>query len=307
MSELGESSSVAAEKPETPTKGNLKVIVQDGCTGEGVKDVKVTVEGNEVATNDDGEASFNSLDEGAHSISAKIHFTDCDYATFIVHYPKILNKHEAKSAAKDVDFVEANKETESVIELSVYKLVGDIVFHRRHIDLNGSDKYGHWWTVVNAGTSYGWWPKYPLGSPDNQASTPPTSPAPLPADPSAAQQVQHKFDSAVYSVKQKAWEMRESSLGQTLSGVEGELNGQTSFGGTATMDPHHIMGDEGDEQYQSVRWDCFDPAAVESDIDRFATSYSGGWSWRVEAGNHCHTFQKKLMKQLKLDSVKVLK
>jgi hypothetical protein len=114
------------------------------------------------------------------------------------------------------------------------------------------------------------------------------------------------FSSAVYSVKESIYSMRESGPGQTLMGVEGELNG-LSFGGTKTQDPHHIMGDDGDEQYQPIRGDCFDLVAIENDIRLFSNNYKGGWSWRLEAGNHCHTFQKKIMKSFDLDKVKVLK
>ncbi len=72
-------------------------------------------------------------------------------------------------------------------------------------------------------------------------------------------------------------------------------------------DPHAISHDSGDEQYHPVRDDCFTVDNVKECIVHFALTYSGGWSWFLEAGNHCHTFQKKLIKQCKLGKVKVLK
>src|SRR5438105_539130 len=77
----------------------------------------------------------------------------------------------------------------------------------------------------------------------------------------------------------------------TFGGVEGELNGQTSFGGLPTEDPYHI--DDGDEE--------FHPWVPESDrrtddeiadcLRRFARAYSGEWRWLFGKGQNCHTFQ----------------
>lgn len=38
-----------------------------------------------------------------------------------------------------------------------------ITMKRKHIDLTGADKYGHWWTEMDGAESYGWWPKRPVG------------------------------------------------------------------------------------------------------------------------------------------------
>lgn len=303
--QAGEGVSVEVPEAETKKKGALKVTVKDTCDGKGVKDVEVTVKGNTKKTNGDGEATFSDLSLGPTRIKVKIHFKDADYSKFIVQYPRILNSHEAKSAENDLVDIIDGTESESNINIVVFKLIDTIVFHRKHIDLGGRDKYGHWWVKIDGNISYGWWPKYPMGSDKNRTSQPPKQPKPLPANAGRMQRIQYGFDSAVYSAKAKAYEMKESSVGQTFRGVEGELNGQTSFGGTKTRDPHH--SDSGDEQYSPVRNDCFDYSTILGNMSNFAQNYSGGWSWRFEAGNHCHTFQKTLMKQCKLTKVKVLK
>lgn len=78
----------------------------------------------------------------------------------------------------------------------------------------------------------------------------------------------------------------------TIFGVPGELNGQTSFGGTATLDPHD--GDPADKSWQAKHTDGKTDAEVKGLIRSFATGYSGDWSWPF--GQNCHSFQKSLMK-----------
>lgn len=39
-----------------------------------------------------------------------------------------------------------------------------ITMKRKHIHLRGDDKYGHWWTELGGGESYGWWPAEPLST-----------------------------------------------------------------------------------------------------------------------------------------------
>mgnify|MGYP003762067577 FL=1 len=104
-----------------------------------------------------------------------------------------------------------------------------------------------------------------------------------------------------------------STLVDTLTGVPGELNGVTSFGGTPTRDPHH--GDAGDESFhphQEMRLmirkirpklqygsgkgtPCC--SATEDQIKdclrKFAGSYSGTWSYPW--GQNCHSFQTKAL------------
>jgi hypothetical protein len=78
----------------------------------------------------------------------------------------------------------------------------------------------------------------------------------------------------------------------TFFGVDGELNGQTSFGGTPTLDPHH--GDRSSgvnvfDVYGSMSRD-----AVISAIRGYSGSYSGSWSWPV--GQNCHSFQEQFLR-----------
>jgi RHS repeat-associated protein len=125
----------------------------------------------------------------------------------------------------------------------------DITVKRRNINKSGRDKYGHWW-VEMGGESYGWWPKYPVGT-----------------------------------------------IG-TLFGVEGELNGQTSFGGTATRDAHH--GDPADEKFHpKISSSCKTCDDAKNCIRSFARSYSGSWSWPF--GQNCRSFQISMMDQCWLE------
>lgn len=304
MSEIGEG--VAVAKPvEAPKKGKIKVSVRDACTEKRVSGALVKINGKSQETKEGEDVVFSDQAVGVTKVNISKHFKDVDYSTFIVHYPRILRSHEAKSAESDLIEVKSNEESKIRIDIETYKLVGKIVFHRKHIDLGGRDKYGHWWTVVDDDISFGWWPKYKLGSNENQANDPPKEPLPLPSNASNLKKIEHKFSTAVYSIKKRMHDFKESSPGQTLRGVEGELNGQTSFGGTVLKDPHH--SDESDEQYQPVRNDCFDLSKIKDCISSFSKSYSGSWSWRFESGNHCHTFQKRLIEHCMLDKVKVLK
>ena len=92
------------------------------------------------------------------------------------------------------------------------------------------------------------------------------------------------------------WPKEPVGLKGTLFGVEGGLNGQTHFGGTRTLDPHH-----GDTSAGVNVFHVFGPqskdAAVES-IRDYANFYNGKWSW--PAGQNCHSFQKKMLKDLGL-------
>lgn len=90
------------------------------------------------------------------------------------------------------------------------------------------------------------------------------------------------------------WPKNKVDLKGTLFGVAGELNGQTSFGGTPTKDPHH-----GDTPDETLTVSCTDPAKTEStvmsEIDAFAAKYSGEWRWTFGYGQNCHTFQEALL------------
>ncbi|WP_445357761.1 toxin TcdB middle/N-terminal domain-containing protein [Microbulbifer sp. ANSA002] len=87
------------------------------------------------------------------------------------------------------------------------------------------------------------------------------------------------------------WPKNPVNLKGTLLGIDGELNGQTSFGGTATKDPHH--GD------RSSGVNIFDVYSMQSkdvvikSIRSFANDYNGSWSWPI--GQNCHSFQDDLL------------
>jgi hypothetical protein len=92
-------------------------------------------------------------------------------------------------------------------------------------------------------------------------------------------------------------------------GVEGELNGQTTFGGTETTDPHH--NDTGKEVYQpnkrhigrlkfgarkeqSCR--CVSDDDIKECIRKFAKDFSiKNDRWSYPFGNNCHSFQRRMM------------
>lgn len=131
-----------------------------------------------------------------------------------------------------------------------------ITVKRKHIHLIGSeDKYGHWWTDLGGGESYGWWPKNPVG------------------------------------------------LKGTLLGTDGELNGQTSFGGTPTQDPHH--SDSGEDEYNVMIDSGKNESDVKSEMRVFAGAYSGEWRWTFGFGQNCHTFQKSMLKNSDVDLEKI--
>ncbi|MEQ9356498.1 eCIS core domain-containing protein [Coleofasciculus chthonoplastes] len=84
-----------------------------------------------------------------------------------------------------------------------------------------------------------------------------------------------------------------SGLWETLTGVDGELNGITSFGGMATTDPHH--GDSASDTFHPKLINSKTDTQVKAEIRSFASSYSGEWRWTFGWGQNCHTFQKSLM------------
>ncbi len=86
----------------------------------------------------------------------------------------------------------------------------------------------------------------------------------------------------------------------TFRGVEGELNGVTTFNGEPTLDPHH--GDAADEQFHPMveAHDLRTENEILDCLRNFAASYSGNWQWVFGYGQNCHTFQKAAMKQCRL-------
>ena len=86
-----------------------------------------------------------------------------------------------------------------------------------------------------------------------------------------------------------------------IKGVPGELNGQKSFGGTATKDPHH--GKKAEQEFHPQRQNtgtmkygrakgkkcnCTKEDDAKDCIRNFAKSYSGEWRWPNKT---CQTFQ----------------
>ena len=94
------------------------------------------------------------------------------------------------------------------------------------------------------------------------------------------------------------WPKNPPDLIDTLTGTEGELNGQTSYGGTPTTDPHH--GDSADEEFHPRLIDDLTDGDVLNGIRTFAGSYSGEWRWTFGGGQNCHTFQTSLMEYVGL-------
>jgi hypothetical protein len=96
------------------------------------------------------------------------------------------------------------------------------------------------------------------------------------------------------------WPKTHVGLRDTFGGTDGELNGQTTYHGTPTRDPHH--GDDAEEEFHPVV--CGDDTRTDEEIKNclraFARSYSGGWRWTFGAGQNCHTFQQAAMEHCKL-------
>ena len=87
------------------------------------------------------------------------------------------------------------------------------------------------------------------------------------------------------------WPKAPVDLKGTLLGVDGELNGQTNFGGTATLDPHHGDRSSGVNVFDVYSTQPRD--TVIQSIRSFSNSYSGNWSWPI--GQNCHSFQDALL------------
>ncbi len=92
------------------------------------------------------------------------------------------------------------------------------------------------------------------------------------------------------------WPEHPVGLAAAIHGVPGELNGQTSFRGTLTRDPHH--GDEAEEEFQPLVA-ASDPRTDDQIADclrGFARSYAGEWRWAFGYGQNCHSFQGQAMR-----------
>jgi len=94
------------------------------------------------------------------------------------------------------------------------------------------------------------------------------------------------------------WPKYHVGVIDTLLGVEGELNGVTTYGGSPTLDPHH--GDAGEEEFHPVLTNSKSDATVRSEVRSFAHGYSGEWRWTFGWGQNCHTFQESMMASIGL-------
>ncbi len=94
-----------------------------------------------------------------------------------------------------------------------------------------------------------------------------------------------------------------SGLYDTLAGVNGELNGQTSFGGTATTDPHHGDNTDSTLQVQYTGNDGKTEATIINEMRNFANTYNGEWRWTFGWGQNCHTFQEEMLENSNLETI----
>lgn len=98
------------------------------------------------------------------------------------------------------------------------------------------------------------------------------------------------------------WPKHPVTARATLMGTEGELNGQTSFGGTLTRDPHH--GDQVKHSFHPVV--AIDESRTDAEIIEclrsFAIQYSGDWRWTIGWGQNCHSFQADAMEHCGLQT-----
>lgn len=320
---MGKSSSLSSSPiAECKAKGNLRVIVENTCDGNPVEGVDVKGDGRKGTTGPAGDVLWTGLEPGSVDVEVEKKFFD--YVTFVTHYPKVTIPHEATSETVGTATIECGKTTDLALLLQVWRRVVKIELHRKHIDLDGRDQFGHWWTEIDGTSSYGWWPKLPVGYRDPPPSppTPPTPPAALPANPSVVQRVQHMAAQARYRAalafnNARRWEYdnvapNRRQIGDTFGGVDGELNAQY-FGGKAKKrgdpidrDPHH--GDStANEVYQHIIKDCRSDKTIKDAIEQFANAYSGSWEWRFEYGQNCHSFQIDMVEAANLEYYVVIR
>ena len=305
MSELGEGVSVPKPVSETKEKGDLKVSVRDVCDGKRIEGAQVTVNGATQETDEHGESTFSDLPVGSVSVRVKKHFKEADYHKFVTHKPKITRSYEAKSSNDEVALIVKDKTSKERVEISAFKVVKSVRFCRIHFELKPLD-YGHWWIEVGD-KSYGWWPvQGELGAKDLDEPSPPP---PLADDASIAAKIAHMAAMSSYRARLARYNANYttvSNYGQaiykTFKGVPGILNGDEHHN-RLERDPHHgdWMSGKTDEDYHPVIVDCREKEQIHKGIRDFAFDYSGMWSWRLEFGKNCHTFQKDAMKELDLE------
>lgn len=304
MTQIGES--VAVTQVEEPKTGSLRVTVRDKCDGARIKGATVAVGTQTQTTDDSGEASFNDLPAGPTQGMVNMHFKEADYLTFFSHImPRIVRRREAKSSAWGDAVVPEGSESKMRVEIDAYKIIDKIRFRRLHLKLKPLD-YGHWWVMVG-NKSYGWWPE--PGHLQAKDMEEPQRPEPLGADPSIAERIQHMASMASYSTQMARYNLNNSTAGaygqaiaKTFAGVPGILNGD-EHGRRLELDPHH-NDKVFEEEYSPVFDDCTAFADLQKKIRDFALSYEGEWSWRLEFGRNCHTFQIEMIKTVGINKFK---
>ncbi|MFL5347443.1 MAG: hypothetical protein ACJ8AT_21875 [Hyalangium sp.] len=89
------------------------------------------------------------------------------------------------------------------------------------------------------------------------------------------------------------WPKHQVTKESTIAGVEGELNGISSFHGTSSRDPHH--GEAADIEFIPVTAYDTTEEDIAHSIRKFAQEYNGQWKWVFGKGQNCHSFQRELM------------
>lgn len=302
--EVGEGA--ATPEADKPTLGALRVEVVSRGKRTPIEMADVTVDGDRTAsTGEDGAIEFAKLTEGACEVHAIRRYSLYDYIQFVRHYPTSTTSHKAIGEARDSATIIAGQKTTHVLPIALYERLPGVRIFRNHIiwipRSRHDDKYGHWWTQIDADT-YGWWPRWPVGHPNNYRRTRPVAPTPLPPSAGLRGRIQHRFAMIAHTAAVALFKLKENAIVHTFRGVEGELNGTTYFGGRsrraghgANLDPHTRKKDRGNERYDVVITDDEDPDALKSAMRSFAEGYGGTWSWRFEAGQNCHTFQRAML------------
>ena len=316
MTDIGEGVAVTVSEDVKAETGSIKVSVRDICTGKRIPEPNITIGKESKDGDDQGEASFSDLSVGAVNVKVKKHFEEADYITFIVNKipfskKSITRSWEAKSAEQDVAIIAKSKETKLRIEIPVFRVEEGVRFCRKDLKIRGMSDidYGHWWIEIGD-KSYGWWPEEGhLGAKDMPA---PAEPPPLPANAGASAKIMHIAAMANYKAQMARYSANYSTVGQygqafykTFKGVPGVLNGSEERK-RMERDPYHEKWKVGktDEDYHPVIRDCRTKGEIYKAIRKFALAYSGEWSWVLESGNNCHTFQVTAMSSLDLNRVK---
>lgn len=302
MTDLDSVGGPSAEDQDKEEKGNLKITVVDKCDDKKlIEDVGVSAKSLKGVTNSSGEVEFLDISVGSYGVTADKAYPNEDYINFIVHYPKIALSKKALSKESTEAEVENGKTTDIQMKLDVYRTVNKVVLKRIHIDRKSGD-YGHWWIEIDGTESYGWWPKYGIPDEENVSGEAPVPPDAPPANAGIVDNIQYLAVRAGYAAQKLLYDVRSHALTQTFLGVEGALNADEA------LDPHD--GDPCDEEYQPVVHDCRTDSDIKTEIRKFAKGYAkkygSKWSWRFEFGNHCHTFQKRMIDKCRLEDLKEL-